>query len=140
MYLYGNKGWSVVGLLFSAAGCLGKSENVSHSVMSDSLQPCGLQLTRLLCPRDFPGKKTGVCSHFLLQGFFPTYRSNQGLLHCRHTFLLSESPGKPRMAYTCSGYGPCLCLELQELYPEPFLPGLCTNKSYSQPCDMEVIH
>ena len=26
------------------------------------------------------------------------------------------------------------------LYPESFLPGLCTNKPYSQPCDMEVIH
>ena len=32
----------------------------SHSVMSDSLQPHGLQPTRLLCPWDFPGKSTGV--------------------------------------------------------------------------------
>ena len=30
------------------------------SVMSDSLQPHGLQLTRLLCPWGFPGKSTGV--------------------------------------------------------------------------------
>ena len=34
--------------------------------MSDSLRPCGLQHTRLLCPWDFPGKGTGVGSHFLL--------------------------------------------------------------------------
>ena len=35
--------------------------------MSDSLQPHGLQPTRLLCPWDFPGKNTGVGCHFLLQ-------------------------------------------------------------------------
>ena len=28
--------------------------------------------SRLLCPRDSPGKNTGVGSHFLLQGIFPT--------------------------------------------------------------------
>ena len=59
-------------------------------VMSDSLQPYGLQLTRLLCPWDFPGKKTGVGCHFLLQGFFPNRGLNSGLLHCRHILLLSE--------------------------------------------------
>ena len=28
--------------------------------------------SRLLCPWDFSGKNTGVGSHFLLQGIFPT--------------------------------------------------------------------
>ena len=37
------------------------------SVMSDSVRPHGLQPTRLLCPRDSPGKDTGVGCHFLLQ-------------------------------------------------------------------------
>ena len=32
----------------------------SHSVVSDSLRPHGLQPTRLLHPWDFPGKSTGV--------------------------------------------------------------------------------
>ena len=32
----------------------------SHSVLSDSLWPHGLQPTRLLCPCDSPGKNTGV--------------------------------------------------------------------------------
>ena len=41
------------------------------SVMSDSLRPPGLQSTRLLCPWDFPGKKTRVGYHFLLQGNLP---------------------------------------------------------------------
>ena len=51
--------------------------------MSDSLQPHGLQPTRLLCPWDFPGKSTGMGCHFLLQGIFLTQGSNLGLLHCR---------------------------------------------------------
>ena len=43
----------------------------SCSVLADSLQPCGLQPTRLLHPWDFPGKNTGAGCHFLLQGIFP---------------------------------------------------------------------
>ena len=35
--------------------------------MSNSVQPHGLQATRLLCPWDSPGKNTGVGCHFLLQ-------------------------------------------------------------------------
>ena len=39
-----------------------------------------------LCPWGFPGENTGVGCHFLLQGIFPTQRSNPHflcLLHCR---------------------------------------------------------
>ena len=43
----------------------------------------GLQPTRLLCPWDFLGKNTGVDCCSLLQGIFPTQRSNPDLLHCR---------------------------------------------------------
>ena len=39
----------------------------SHSVMSDSSQPHGLQPTRLLRLWDFPGKSTGVGCHCPLQ-------------------------------------------------------------------------
>ena len=38
----------------------------SQSVMSDSLRPHRLQLTRLFRPWDFPGKSTGVGCHCLL--------------------------------------------------------------------------
>ena len=38
----------------------------SHSVVSDSLRPHGLQPTRLLCPWDFLGKSAGVGCHCLL--------------------------------------------------------------------------
>ena len=39
----------------------------SHSVVSDSLRPHGLEPTRLLHPLDFPGKSTGVGCHCLLR-------------------------------------------------------------------------
>ena len=39
----------------------------SRSVMSNSLQPHGLQPSRLLRPWDFPGKSTGVGCHCLLR-------------------------------------------------------------------------
>ena len=35
------------------------------------------------CPWNSPGKNTGVSSHSLLQGIFPTQGSNLGPLHCR---------------------------------------------------------
>ena len=38
---------------------------------------------QLLCPWDSPGKNTGVSSHSLLQGIFPTQGLNLGFLHCR---------------------------------------------------------
>ena len=48
-----------------------------------TLRPHGLQSARLLCPWDSPGKNIGVGHHLLLQGIFPTQRSDLGLLHCR---------------------------------------------------------
>ena len=47
---------------------------------SDSLQPHGLQPTRLFCPWNFPGKNTRMGYHFLLQGIFPTQGLNPHLL------------------------------------------------------------
>ena len=41
-------------------------------VMSDSVWPYGLQITRLICPQNSPSKSTGVGCHALLQGIFPT--------------------------------------------------------------------
>ena len=64
---------------------LARSMCVSHSVVSDSLRPHGLQPARLLCPWNSPGKNTGLGSHSLLHGLFPTQGSNLGLLHCRRT-------------------------------------------------------
>ena len=64
--------------------CALQSESVSHSVMSDSLQPHGLQPARLLCPWDSPSQKTGMPCHFLPQGLFPTQGVNSHLWHLLH--------------------------------------------------------
>ena len=80
--------------------------------MSDSVRHHGLQPTRLLCPWDSPGKNTGVGCHALLQGIFPTQRSNLcllRLLHWQAGSLALAPPEKPpvRMAViketTCWG-------------------------------------
>ena len=55
---------------------------VSHSAVSSSLWPLGLYPTWLLCPWDFPGKKTGVGCHSLLQEIFWTQGSNPCLFSC----------------------------------------------------------
>ena len=51
---------------------------VSHSVLSDFLQPRGL-----FGLWKSPDQNTGVGSLSLLQGIFPTQGLNPGLLHCR---------------------------------------------------------
>ena len=61
------------------------------SVVSDSLRPHGMQPARLLCPWDFPGKSTGVGSHFLLQGIFPTQGWNPHLLHWQADYIAQNS-------------------------------------------------
>ena len=68
---------------------------VSHSVVSSSLQPHGLQPTRALCPWNSLGKNTRVGSHSLLQGVFPTQELNPGLLHCRQILYHLSHQGNP---------------------------------------------
>ena len=57
---------------------------LSCQVVSDSLESHGLQPAKLLCPWGFPGKNTGVNSHFLLSGIFLTQSLNPCLLHLLH--------------------------------------------------------
>ena len=68
---------------------------LSHSVMSDSLRPHGLQLPGSSVHGDSPDKNTGVGCQALLQGIFPIQGSNPGLLHGRQILLPSETSGKP---------------------------------------------
>ena len=70
----------------------------SRSVMSDSLRLHGLERTRLLCPRDFPGKGSRVGGHFLLQGIFPTPGSNSCLWHGQADSLPLSHLGGPQPA------------------------------------------
>ena len=54
--------------LFVACDILKGRVSVSRPALLDSLRPHGLQPARLFCPRDFPGKDTGVSCHFFLWG------------------------------------------------------------------------
>ena len=76
---------------FKVAGNEVNSESESHSVVSDSLQSHGNS------PWNSLGQNTGVGSLFLLQGIFPTQRSNPGLPHCRQILYQLSHQGSPRI-------------------------------------------
>ena len=57
------------------------------SVMSESLRCYGLELARILCPGDSPGKNIAVGRHSLLQEIFQTQGLNLCLLHFRQIYL-----------------------------------------------------
>ena len=63
--------------------------NESHSVVSNSLR-----LHEQYSPWNSPGQNTGVGSLSLLQGIFPTQKSNQGLLYCRQILYQLSYEGK----------------------------------------------
>ena len=71
------------------------TQKVSHSVMSNTLQPHGLWPTRLLCPWKTPVKNPGVGCHPLFQGIFLTQGSNPALLHCRQILYHLSHKGSP---------------------------------------------
>ena len=88
------------------------SESFSHSVMSDSLWPHGLQSARLLCPSGSLVKNSGVGCHAFLQEISPTQGSNPHLLRPLHwqagSLLVVKPPGKPlkKNIYVCV----CVCV------------------------------
>ena len=68
------------------------SESESLSVMSNSLRPQGRY-----SPWNSPGQNSGVGSCALLQGIFPTPRSNPDLPHCRRILYQLSHKGSPRI-------------------------------------------
>ena len=95
---------------------------LSHSVMSDPLGPHGLEPARLLCPRYFPGKNTGVGCHALLQGIFPTQGSNPRLLcllQWQADSLPLSHPGSPcdRWQQATKGHRNCQRKAINERPP-----------------------
>ena len=93
-----------------------ESENVSHSVMSSSLWPHGVQLTRLL----HPGKNTGMDCHILLHGIFPTQGLNPGLLCCRQILYHLSHQGSPEWSILSAkkewSQSPANCTETHNYY------------------------
>ena len=75
--------------------------------MSNSLWPYGPWPTRLICPWDSLGKKTGVGCCALLQGIFLTQGAKLCLLHLLHWWAGSlplAPPRKPFLLYACSQF------------------------------------
>ena len=72
----------------------------SHSVMSSSFSPCVLY-----SPWNSPGQNTGVGSRYLLQGIFPTQRSNPGLLHCTWILYRLSHRGSPLDSWVLNKWG-----------------------------------
>ena len=72
----------------------------SFSVVFCSLQPHGLY-----SPRNSPGQNPGVGSFSLLQGIFPTQRSNSGLPHCRNILQQLSHKGSPYAEYIMQNAG-----------------------------------
>ena len=66
-------------------------ESETRLVMSTSFRPHGLN-----SPWNSSGQNTGVGSHSLLQGIFPTQGSNPGVLHCRQILYQLSPEGKPK--------------------------------------------
>ena len=98
-----------------------------------TMWPHRLEPSRLLCPWGFPGKNTGVFSHFLLQGIFLTQRWNPALPYCRQSlYHLSqqESPELPSVQFSCSVVSDSLrprgLQHARLLYPSP-TPRACSN-------------
>ena len=88
---------SIVGLTikYIKINCLytdNESESESRSVVSDSLRPHGLY-----SPWNSLGQNTGVGSHSLLQGIFPSQGSNPGLPHSRRILYQLSHKGSPRI-------------------------------------------
>ena len=69
-----------------------KSESVSRSVVSDSLQPHGLWFNQASLSMD---KNTRVGCHSLLQSIFPAPGLNPGLPYCRPILYHLSHQGSP---------------------------------------------
>ena len=77
---------------FSVFDCFcSECESENHSVLSNSLQPCGLY-----SPWNSLGQNTEMGSLSLLQGIFLAQGSNPGLPHCRQILYQLCHHGSPR--------------------------------------------
>ena len=99
-----------------------KSYVLSRSVVSNPLQPHGLQLTRLLRPWDFPGKSTGVGCHCLLQIVYTAYIALNCTV-CRASLMAQTVKNPPAVQETEETWVPSLGRE------DPLEKGMATHSS-----------
>ena len=91
---------------------------LSHSVVTDSLRPHGLQHARLLCPRGFSRQEHWSGLPCPPPGDLPNSGIKPRSLVLQVDSLTSESPGKPSQRqglfyWVCSSYQVSRVLELQ---------------------------
>ena len=77
---------------------LSESETVSHSVVSNSLQPPWTEACQTPVSMELSRQEYWSGCHSLLQGIFLTWGLNPYLLHCRW-ILYHPPPGKPLSGY-----------------------------------------
>ena len=104
--------------------------SISCSVVSNPLQPHELQHARLLCPRGFPGKNTGVDCHFLLHGWSQPRDLTQvsciavrffTIWGTREVLTLSDEQKKKEKYKTYAGYFICFFQSRKFFYSLPIL-------------------
>ena len=84
----------LVDIKFNTSSCIqSESERVSVSVVSDSLQPHGLQPTRLLSPWNSPSKNTRVGCHSFFPGDRPVISSQMFLFGPTGPFIELQTQG-----------------------------------------------
>jgi len=93
---------------------MSETENVSHTVLSDSFRAHGLQPTRLLCPWNSPGKHTGLGSHLLLQGIFLTQGLNLGLQQYRQFLYYLSHQGSSVNEYVNFYFVPGMTVDARD--------------------------
>ena len=73
----------------------------ASSAVSNSVRPHGLEPARLLCPRDFPGKDTGVGCHSLSRGSAQPGDEPECLTSpaLAGRFFTTAPPGKPPLCH-----------------------------------------
>ena len=85
-------------LLLNILPCTGKPlQNHPVPNVNEKRVKAAQSCPTLYSPWDSPGKNTGVGSLSLLQGIFPTQRSNQGFPHCRQIFYQLNHQGSLRI-------------------------------------------
>ena len=91
-------GWSLAATVHGVAKSQTRPSTHAH-VLWMHYNQCKVEVVQsrptLCSPWKSPGQNTGVGSHSLLQGIFPTQRSNPGLLHCRQILYQLSHKGRP---------------------------------------------
>ena len=106
---------------------MGKCLNVCVLVSQSCLTLCDpMEWARLLCSWNSLGKSTGVGSHSLLQGIFPTQGSNLGLPHCRRFFSIWATK-EAHLVYSVT----ISCISLP---PDSPLIWLCVTHTHTRTC------